>query len=347
MEWSEHKGRLRRFLRDPSGNIWDDALLLRYFNDEQKHFQNVISINEEVRAVRVPPLFQMSYMYEWEWRHSDHTGYNYQCFNVYDPANMVFTSWWETELIANLSSDTSDSYHQYTHPWEAFMSGVSPSDTPPLWCPRKFSKIVAIYWDKKPLDPETKKEISREDRTWRTRSGEPQKYRRLSKLENFIAMYPMPSSVIWNDDSDDGVLVGREDDTHSGTGLVYDGSGTLSTHTSGAALDIVEADNNLLMVFKVTVDELESNDSVSDFPPYLTKYIEFSVLERAYGANTDGKIQSLADYWGLRREIGQKAIKVFNSKRRVDRDYCLKSQDGVPMRNRRHPKLPDTYPAMW
>lgn len=349
MEWSEHKSRLRRFLRDPDGNIWSDSLILRLFNDEQKHFQNAINLAEDVQAVRIPPMFQMSYMHQWEWRHADHTGYNYQCFNVYDPADMVFTYWYESEIIANQTSFTADSNYHFTHPWEAFASGVTPGDTPPLWCPRKFSRVVAMYWDKKPLDPTTKKEITRDDRTWRTRTGEPQKYRRLDTLENFIALYPIPSSVTWNDFTGDGsVLITREDDTNSGTGFIYDASGTMSNQTSGVATDIIDPDdNNLLMVFKVVADDLEADDDESDLPAYLTKYVEFSVLERAFGANTDGKIKTLANYWGLRREIGQKALEMFKSKRRVDRDYCLKTPGVPPRSTRRHPKLPDEYPAVW
>ena len=345
MEWTERKSRIRRFIRDPEGVIWSDAFLLRLYNDEQTHIQNAASLLEDIQAVRVPPRFETSYQHEWEWEHAHpSTGYVYQCFNVYDQANLVFTYWWETELISGASSDTSDSGSHFTHPWEAFITTTS--DTPPVWCPKKFQKILGVYWDKKPLDPTTKKELTSTDRTWRTRSGKPQKYRRLDALENFIAIYPTPSSVVWDDDDGEGVLIGREDDTISGSGAIYDVSGSLADG-DGIARDIINADDNLLIAYRKAPSDITSGSDEGDMPQYLCKYIEHAVLERAFQANTDGRAESLENYWALRREIGERAIEIFKSKRRVDRDYCLKTKGAPDRISRRAPRLPDEYPAVW
>jgi hypothetical protein len=64
-------------------------------------------------------------------------------------------------------------------------------------------------------------------------------------------------------------------------------------------------------------------------------------------ANTDGRIPSLSEYWGWRKELAYKIVKMFRWKKLVDRDYRLQTK-GVPARGvRRRPKLPDTYPAMY
>ena len=94
--------------------------------------------------------------------------------------------------------------------------------------------------------------------------------------------------------------------------------------------------------------DLEDGSDESEFPRFIQKYIEYGTLERAYSANTDGKIESLGDYWALRRKMGLEAIKRFKGKRKTDRDYRLITK-GEPTgrRHRKEPRLPDTYPAVY
>ena len=110
---------------------------------------------------------------------------------------------------------------------------------------------------------------------------------------------------------------------------------------------VLDPDNNLLMVFEKTPTELAETTDESDFAVFVQKYVEYGVIERAYGANTDGRITSLSEYWAYRKKIGHKALQIFKNKRTQDRDYCLVTK-GVPAKStRRHPRLPDAYPAVW
>ncbi|NIT59316.1 MAG: hypothetical protein GWN00_24770, partial [Aliifodinibius sp.] len=68
----------------------------------------------------------------------------------------------------------------------------------------------------------------------------------------------------------------------------------------------VDVDNNLLVVFEKNPVEITDTSDESGFSIFLRKYIEYGVISRAYGANTDGRIDSLADYWNMRHEVGVK-----------------------------------------
>jgi len=62
--------------------------------------------------------------------------------------------------------------------------------------------------------------------------------------------------------------------------------------------------------------------------------------------DNDGKIDSLRDYWQWRAKLGIAIIKKYMTLRRQDRDYRLVTP-GVPGRRvRKHPRLPDEYPAV-
>ncbi|GAG91375.1 unnamed protein product [marine sediment metagenome] len=141
---------------------------------------------------------------------------------------------------------------------------------------------------------------------------------------NIIYLYPFPGSITWN---------------------VTDGEGDLDTAEYGS--DDIDVDTNLVIVFDKEPAEATADDSESDFAPFLHKYIDAGVLARAYGANTDGRIRSLADYWEMRQVVAKKAIMRFLSKRRTDRTYTLKSSNGASIRSNRHPRLPDAYPVTY
>ena len=128
-------------------------------------------------------------------------------------------------------------------------------------------------------------------------------------------------------------------------GITID-TGDLMPSDFGITTDIIESDDNVLFVYSKNPTAVADVTDESDFPDYLQKYVEYGAIERAYAANTDGQIQSLRDYWAMRREMGIKAITRFISMRKQDRDYRL-TVKGVPgFRTRRAPRLPDAYPAV-
>jgi hypothetical protein len=132
--------------------------------------------------------------------------------------------------------------------------------------------------------------------------------------------------------------------TSSEFGTVTDSEDMVNTEY-GITLDEIEADDNVLFVFSKTPTAVSAATDESDFPSYLQKYVEHGTLERAFAVDNDGQIQSLRDYWAMRRELGLKAIQRFMSLRKQDRDYRLTTKGAPGFRTRRQPRLPDSYPA--
>lgn len=134
-------------------------------------------------------------------------------------------------------------------------------------------------------------------------------------------------------------------DITTGVGTVNNYSGALFSQETGLTVEVLNDKDNFLLVYDIIPDDIVDDTDESDFPAFLQKYIEYGVISRAYGANTDGKIQSLADYWKVRYEAGLIVIKKYMILRKTDRDYRL-SIMGRRTRNKRHPRLPDTYPQV-
>jgi len=111
----------------------------------------------------------------------------------------------------------------------------------------------------------------------------------------------------------------------------------------GIATEVLDADDNLLMIYDALPADVDSPGDEIEIPDYLTKYLRYGVLEKAYMANTDGHIPSLAVYWRGRYALGIEAAKRFRLKRSKDRDYALRP--ARPAR-RRLSRLPDGYPAI-
>jgi hypothetical protein len=105
--WSDELKKIRRLIRDPDGNIWTDAFLRHLWNDVQQDFQNRTSVLEDVAAQRVPDLYHLTYMHDWEWRHlpTSVTEF-YQCFGRHGDG--TFTHLWEPQQTA------SSSYNSHT-----------------------------------------------------------------------------------------------------------------------------------------------------------------------------------------------------------------------------------------
>ena len=138
-----------------------------------------------------------------------------------------------------------------------------------------------------------------------------------------------------------------DDNTESSeTGTVMDITGHLLNTDDGVATDSIETDDNILLVYEAESVDIEGEEDSGTLPEFLQKYCECATLERAYSMNTDGKIESLRDYWGWRKNLGVEAILAYKSKRRTDRDYQLLTKGLSGRRSVRHPRLPDSYPAM-
>jgi len=389
MSWSSNLKRIRRFLRDPDGNIWTDAQLRRLFNDEQFVLQTKTRLLEDVQAVRVPPMFDFSYLHDWEWPFLSSTTGNYQALRVHQQSDIVFCHRWEPQAEWGLVDATApDEGIHFTHPFEAFM-GETPGDAIHLQLPHGFHDAKLVAWDREPIEYMAVKSIQQDDPSWLSRTGEPFAYWRPDKTDDHFCLYPAVSSPDWNDtesgstteaiylvdengnniihiaggyivisegvtdyiqdliDRGIGQVLYRDGDTLAvEVGTIADGDGYIPGSDMGIATDIIDADENVLFVFTKTPTPMAGQDDESDFPEYLQKYVEYATLERAYTADTDGQIQSLRDYWAMRKDLGLKAIQRFMGMRRADRDYRLVTRGAPGFRTRREPRLPDEYPAV-
>jgi len=325
MQWSEHKTRLRRFLRDPNSRIWDNPFLLRLFNDEQNDIQNQVGQIEDVRVVMIPSKMQCCYQQDWEWPYNDHDNGEVWQPGYYDDANQFqCTHIWEIESNAGLSVTSQAAGSFYTQPWEAWYVST-PGEAPPIPFPDGFYRAKFVAWDRKPVEGKSLREIIDWDQsTFKTRSGDPLFYWRDETIANRFYLYPLPSSITWTDQDNEDA--DPDEAAYASTSL--------------------DVDDNLIVVFDKTATDLAEDTDESAFATFLHKYIEYGTLSRAYGANTDGRIGSLSDYWKLRKETGIKAIKMYLNKRRQDRTYTLQPRNPASVRSVRHPRLPSTYPSI-
>ena len=220
---------------------------------------------------------------------------------------------------------------------------------------RKVVHSGASHWNAKMSEDEVaeirrryeeRRRIAGADPDWETRSNVPLRWTIEDEASNQFVLYGKPSTISWTTDSGEGMVTSVEDDTTSEeTGIITKRTGSLLSSESGAAIDVIEEDDNITLVYKVAPQDIESVGDEPDFPQYLNKYIRYRVLGLAYGANTDGRIPSLAGYWNDRAALGIEVIKRFTNNRFKDKEYRLQNQQIPARRTRRHPRLPSSYPT--
>lgn len=351
MNISEQLTKIRRFLRDPDATIWSNELLIRIFNQVQEDLQNKVKILEDVEAIKVPPTYHQTYMHEWEWAYLDsNLSRFYRCFQQHQQAQHIYTHVWEIQHVWDIDTDVSDTGAHFTQPWEAWF--LTPGEEIRIRFPRGFHELRFITYDSDPICFETKKQLMERDSQWETTSGTPLSYYRPDELDDSFCLYPRPTNSNWTDG--DGLALYQNGDTNdSENGVVIRRTGTTLSSDKGLTVDIIDLANNVFMVFEENAIDLTPNLNgtnylqESNFPKFMRKYIEYGVLAKAFRANTDGRIQSLADYWQQRFDIGVQAIKRYKLKRKSDRHYQLTTKDrSVNTRQRQHPRLPAVYPSV-
>ena len=341
--WLDELTKVRRFLRDPDGNIWSDAFLKHLWNDVQKDVQNRIGILEDVIAQRIPDLYHCSYLYDWEWSYlpSQYSEF-FQALRKHD--EYVFCHAWEPQEITSISSDAVELGAHCTQPWEAFM-GQTVAEEIRMKFPKNFRDVKFMAYDEAPIIPTTRKLVQSMDSSYLTTTGTVLYYYEYESLDRSYVLYPKPSTAFVDDPTGEGIAFYVEDDTEDTTvGTIAIRTGSSESGNVGASVDVIGIQDNILMVYDVSPTDVDSISSEIDFPDYVTKYIRFGVVGRAYDANTDGRIVSLARFWNNRYEIGIKTLERFMRKRRQDRDYRLTTKPSGTIKRRRWPRLPSTYP---
>jgi len=342
MAFANELQRLRRLLRDPDGNIWDTDYLRALWNEVQHEVQIRTSILEDVTVLAVPPRFTYSYMHDWERSHTPKG--SFRCLYNQD-GHFVYSYPDEVQENAGIDGDTSQGGAIGTHPFEAWVS--TPGYLPRLPFPANFHKAKGFYYDEEPIEYEDRKAIMRRDPSWRSREGRVISYTRESAEDNQFLLYPKPSSVTWDDTDGTGMVTHVSGDTTgSETGVITQRTGSVLSSESGIATEAFDSADNVLLVYDVVPTEVEGLADELDFPGFLTKYVRYGVLARAFNANTDGYIPSLANYWNQRYQLGIRGIGRYRSNRSRDRNRALRSEDVGARRSIRHPRLPDGYPAI-
>jgi len=342
MTWGDELTIMRRFLRDPNADIWTDDFLRHLWNDCAQDFARATKCLEDVHAQRVPGLFQMSYMFDHEYRHlSSGQSQLYQCLNQHD--DYVFCHRWEVQEINGIDSDVADYGIHFTHPWEAFM-GEIPGDTVKLKFPADFGELKFIAYDQFPIEATSKKRVQSSDHSHVVKEGTPVAYYIEDEGDNTYVLYPRPSVAFVNELSGEGMSFYAEGDTEdTTTGQIAVREGSTDSSDIGVSVDIVDTADNLFMVYSVCpADIVGVGDSVQ-IPRFLRKYVRHGVIARAYGGNNDGRIRSLAELWNNRYRMGIDFAKKYMVNKRQDRDYRLNG--GASQRRYRHPRLPSAYPA--
>lgn len=125
------------------------------------------------------------------------------------------------------------------------------------------------------------------------------------------------------------------------------GFANASDEADTVTTDELTTDSNLFLIYDyLPADVVDYEDDITDIPEYLVHVIIAGMLERAFGADCDGFIPTLRDYWKMRKEIGIKAINLFKSLKYRDRDYRLGGYDQSHGR-KRYPQLPSYFPATY
>ena len=183
MNWANLKKRIRRFLRDPDGNIWDDTALLRIYNDEQSDICMKTGVLERIQALRVPPMYGSSYTYDWEWPYREGSGRAHRCWRYHQQSDLVFVFLWESQQLGYSAGSEADYGDQWTHPWEAWMASKFGGPVP-IWFPDDFRKSRYVAWDRDPIEGCSLRDIQSADPSWQVRQGTPQNYFRIDDLSN-------------------------------------------------------------------------------------------------------------------------------------------------------------------
>lgn len=197
MNLGDQLKRVRRFLRDPDGNLWSRAVLVNLYNDVQRDLQMKLRYLEDVVAIRVPPLYHMAYLHDWEWPYlSSKESQFYRALRYHYQGDFTFCHIWESQ--SDHSGDASDDGYHFTQPWEVFISGT-PGELIKIRFPSDFHTAKLLAHDWQPLSYKTKKQITNTDSDYVKRTGRTFCYYREDDLDNSFIPYPLPDTIAWQD----------------------------------------------------------------------------------------------------------------------------------------------------
>jgi hypothetical protein len=317
--------KLRRFLRDPDGDIWSDDDLLAHWNDALIEIAQKTHILEKVLCLRWPPEYDWVVTFDWEKVFVEGDILNFG--ELWQVRNVMVTFPWEAGYYLD-SLDAGGEGYVIMHPWE--LAHTNAGHTVYFNLHNQAYRIKLMSYDRDIVEPRLQQEIAIEDRWYKTVVGRPRYYWQRDEYTNQVALYPRPSATDLQE-TDYTELLGEP-------GMITN-LGWLDYADIGIKFDIVDNENALLCIFE-PIPRAAIFDSDNEFPPWMIKYVEYATLERAYSADTDGFIPSLRDYWTYRKEVGIQAIKKYKTARLKDRNFCLNPGRRA---QKSTPKLPYGY----
>ena len=347
MKYAEASRWIRRFLRDPAGNIWSDDLIRATFNQCQDELQAYCGALVEVRAMPVPPRSDWGYLFEWETAYVPAGGTIIQALRN-QGGFWAFCAQFEvqTAFVADSTDDPNDTGTATTQPWEAW---IATPQEPPVWqLPPDFHEMKMAYYDERPIFATTRKDINRGDPGYKQREGEPQAWYLRDQVTRQIAVYPKPSTSIWADESGTGMVTSVEDDTEtSETGTIVRIEGRYTSASKGITIDVIAAQDQLVFIYETVPLDVESEDDTLAWPATFVRYVCYAVVGRLYGMNSDGRIPSLSAFWERRYQLGLSVLKIWTANKRRDRLHIFSTHKQSIGRRKRMPRLPDEYPETY
>lgn len=344
--WATQLERIRYYLRDPEGNLWSEALLRALWEEAADDLQARTGVLERVRVMPVPPRWQVSVTYDWEWAYRPETGRD--VWWALRHQGQYYTHCAPFEAQAYLGVDAAESDYGVAaviHPWEAWYA--LPGAPVPFPWPDDLHALRAAYYDEEPIEQDLWGQVVGATQAWSYVQGIPDTLYRVDVVSPAYFLTPRPSTDGDNELSGTGPVSYVDGDTlESEYGEITRRTTGTTDSELGVSVDVVDAADNVLLVYVASPSPVTGAGDELEWPDWICKYLRAGVLERAYRVQGDGQIESLAAFWGSRYELGLQAVNRYKRLRCEDRVYCLATREAAPLRTRQGPRLPSGYPAL-
>jgi hypothetical protein len=317
-------------LRDPDGLIWSDADLITYWNRALIEIVQNTLVLERADSYEYPSKFTWAVSQEWERGYAD--GDILPFGKYWEAGGMNSTYTWEASYWMESSTGPQAGY-VITQPWESVHG--KPDDILPVKLNDRHLRTIYIAHDQERVEGIQLQELGRIDPWYRTRTGFATHYYFWDETEMLIGLYPRPSQVTIDELDTEEVL----SDTG---GIVTWAEGSTEDSDTGWVTDTVDTQYKTFVIYVPYPPMTESVMDEVNYPTWCRHYLEAHVLEQAFGADTDGYIPSLENYWRARKELGIQVLKDLRIAAMKDRKIQMGPQGHK--RIWKHPTLPSGYP---